>query len=222
MCGRLTQLRQPFCTALLNIDTHIDFSHIPDNVVLPKGKIESDRAFSYFDYALRLFFAKAQQQPWFANTIFVFLGDHYSRSGQQKAQSAVGKHQIPLWIYAPDGSIAPHETNKPVQQTDIGATALTLAGYAGKTFDFGESLLDTTRQRYAMFLENDFWLLDDSLALQYNEKNEKAVGLFFYKKDNQLVNNVLKNYEKEKNNLTLQVQARLQTINNALIDDKLQ
>ncbi len=125
MTQQISKQHAPFFTILFNTQTHTPFNFLPENIAktLPKGKIDASQAFSYFDYTLRLFFQKAQKEPWFDNTIFVFVGDHYSRSLQQKNQNDVQRYRIPLWFYSPVATfIKPQHTQTLAHQTDITPT----------------------------------------------------------------------------------------------------
>ena len=53
----------------------------------------------YTDDALRLYFESVQQQPWYANTIFVITGDH--RMPEIAADTRLERYHVPLIVFSP-------------------------------------------------------------------------------------------------------------------------
>ena len=51
-------------------------------------------------YAIGRFIAEASREPWFKDTIFVFVADHCAGSAGKSA-IPVKKYEIPMLIYTP-------------------------------------------------------------------------------------------------------------------------
>ncbi len=223
---KIGQQKQPFFTILFNTQTHTPFNFLPQNIAknLPKGKIDADQAFSYFDFTLHQFFEAAKKQDWFQNTIFVFVGDHYSRSTQQKQQNALGKYRIPLWFYAPQkGVIRPHHSQNIAHQLDIAPTLLDLLQIKTPFYCFGNSLCDSATAKKIVYRHNDgfFWCLNNEFALQYDENADQPTAFYRWKNDSDLKYNLLKTAPKDSISCFLNyTRAVIQRFNKDMIDDK--
>ncbi|MBX2930925.1 MAG: sulfatase-like hydrolase/transferase [Chitinophagaceae bacterium] len=94
---------------------------------LKKYGFESDdeyNAFAYMDYAIAHFMNIAKKQPYFHNTIFVFIGDH-GVEGNASAMypsawttNRLSDEHVPLLFYAPS-LLSPKQYNKVVSQIDV-------------------------------------------------------------------------------------------------------
>jgi Sulfatase len=121
----------------------------PDELLQQNGFISPDeyRAFAYLDWCVGQFMQRARREPWFANTIFAFVGDH-------GIGGATGPHFPPAWrelsitqghtpllIYAP-GRVAPRRIDRWAQQVDVLPTLAALAGIGHRNTTLGRDLLD--------------------------------------------------------------------------------
>lgn len=132
----------PFFATILSISNHPPYD-------LPKtfrGRFDSDEynAIQYADESLRQFFAEAERQPWFDNTIFVLVGDH--GLAMEKTQECVLPdmiNHVPLIFYSkllPAG-----EYSDVVSQNDIAATLLSLIGHSYDTNSLSIDVLHNKR-----------------------------------------------------------------------------
>lgn len=108
---------KPFFNHIMTVSNHRPFTY-------PEGKIDISGTsksrmggVKYTDYALRKFFAMAQKQAWFKNTVFVVLADHCA-SSSGKTELPMDKYRIPAFIYAP-GFIPAKEVNTLMSQIDV-------------------------------------------------------------------------------------------------------
>lgn len=108
---------KPFFNHIMTVSNHRPFTY-------PEGKIDISGTsksrmggVKYTDYALRKFFAMAQKQAWFKNTVFVVLADHCA-SSSGKTELPMDKYRIPAFIYAP-GFIPAQEVNTLMSQIDV-------------------------------------------------------------------------------------------------------
>ena len=119
------------------------------------------RSMHLADHALRRFFEKASQQPWFENTIFAVFGDHglnHDSTNITPATQACNLQawHIPLLLYAPGGQIAPGIDETLRQQPDVLPTLASLAGLDYFTNTLGRDMLDPgTKSDAAVFISHD-------------------------------------------------------------------
>lgn len=139
--AEFTAARQPFFGVIYTMNTHPPFS-TPVNFPLlrPQPASDSDHylnALHYGDYCLGSMLAEARRQPWFANTVFIFVADHARTRGQFNLSS---QHHIPLLIYAP-GRVAAQAEPAIASQLDILPTVLGLLELGTRHAAWGRDLL---------------------------------------------------------------------------------
>jgi len=131
------QQNKPFFNHIMTVSNHRPFTY-PNNKIDIPGNIKSrDGGVKYTDYALRQFFNKAKEQPWFNNTVFVIVADHCASSAG-KTQLPLDKYRIPALIYAPD--IKPEKYTKLMSQIDIMPTLFGLLNFDYKSKFFGQDV----------------------------------------------------------------------------------
>ena len=133
-----------------------------DQAVLEKYGFESVdeyNAFRYTDYCLRSFFQEASRAPYFANTIFVLVGDHGVAGNANAVYSSLWTSQrltdqhVPLLFYAPS-LIAPQRRKEVLSQIDVMPT---VAGLLHRTYQnrtLGRDLLDPHSKNHFAFVTN--------------------------------------------------------------------
>jgi arylsulfatase A-like enzyme len=121
----------------------------------------------YSDYALKVFFDLARQQPYFEDTIFLFVADH-SRTHDKFTMS--NQHHIPFLIYAP-GYVDAGTSATVASQLDILPTVLGLLNLSASHASFGRDLTATRDEGFAMAVaggdarwHQDGYLLNDALT----------------------------------------------------------
>lgn len=120
-------------------------------------------AFRFLDHSLGWFFEQARRQPYFANTIFVMLGDHglpgsASHLPYGTAELALVRFQVPLLVYAP-GLLGPGRSIDTVgSEVDVLPTVASLAGTPYLNTTLGRDLLDPRfdDRRYAFTMTDQF------------------------------------------------------------------
>jgi len=177
------------------------------------------RAIRYTDYALQEFFKAAQKMDWFENTLFIITADHIGRSSIRKYKTNVGKHQIPLLFYKPNSNLK-GKYSKVVQQTDILPTVMDYLNFDEPYTAFGKSAFDTLRPRYASMFSGGFYeIVNDSLFLSFDGEN--TVGMYNYKKDVFLKNDIKDQFEAESVLLEKQIKAQIQIHNEVMIYNRI-
>lgn len=116
--------------------------------------VEEYQSMHFSDYALRRFFDKARQEPWFDNTIFAIFGDHgltNASANMSPGYLACGLQawHVPLLLYAP-GRVVPGVNDAPHTQLDVFPSLAGLAGLEYRTNTLGRDLLDPRHGQDAM------------------------------------------------------------------------
>ena len=220
--NKMSSLPAPFYTEIFTISSHHPFT-VPEQHIgqFPKGPIPMLEVVGYADYALRQFFAEAQKQPWYDNTLFILTADHPGPPlpEHESYQEQVGAHSTWLLMYRPDGEFK-GVNDMVVQQSDLLPTVLDYVGYNGKFTAFGNSVFDTTATRFAYnYHASDYVLINQDFALIYN--GGRTVGLYEYQSDSSLTYNKMQDYPDVTNMMQDKIQAIIQTHHHAMIHDKL-
>ena len=172
MGEKLSLAPQPFLSTVFTISSHHPFV-VPKQYEesLPAGTTKIHRPVAYTDMAVREFFARYGNRPWFENTIFVFVADHVSsEKWAAKTKTETGRNHIIQFLYTPDGSLRKTDSST-VQQTDIMPTLLGLLGNTEPYFAFGRDIFsEPQRTPFAMKYANGYYYaITDSLTVVFDE-----------------------------------------------------
>ncbi|MBL0129273.1 MAG: sulfatase-like hydrolase/transferase [Flavobacteriales bacterium] len=117
--------RAPFFASIMTISSHKGYN-VPDDVRMaePLSEEGDENIYQYADRAMELFFAQAATHPWFANTVFVILGDHGQRF-DPVYEVPIPYHHVPMIIHAP-GVVAARMEHGFGTQVDVPETILGL------------------------------------------------------------------------------------------------
>jgi phosphoglycerol transferase MdoB-like AlkP superfamily enzyme len=156
----LSQQTTPFFSIIQTADNHRPFV-IPeedtaavaakqvDPLLLKKYGFDSQKeleALLYTDYSIQQFMEAAKQQPWFNNTLFVFIGDHGVKGNASAlypdawTNERLTDEHIPLIFYAP-GYIKPEKRKEVVSQVDVLPTIAGLLNQPYTNSTIGRDLL---------------------------------------------------------------------------------
>lgn len=188
---RMSQMQEPFITAVFTASSHHPF-RVPERYegVFPLGDKPIHPCVGYTDHALRKFFAYAQQQAWYENTLFVITADHTNQVTLPEYATAKGLFEVPIAFYSPQWSKGQLREHGAVSQTDIMPSVLAYLGYQKPFFAFGENILTNEKLHPWAICYNHpaYQLLSDSLLLQFDGQNTYAV--YNYQNDPLLQNNI--------------------------------
>ena len=165
----LSQRPQPFAAVAFTLSTHNPYKVPPEyEASLPKGELPIHRTVAYFDQALQKFFALAEKQPWYSNTLFIITGDHI---GPTLAPSPrmLDNYRVPLVLFHPGQTLPRSHRDKIVQHVDLTPTVLDYLGIAtDRSLPFGHSIFDTKDEGLAFGQKaGKFWLADKKNYLEY-------------------------------------------------------
>lgn len=151
----LSRQPQPFFTAMLTISSHEPFE-VPMQTVFAGSDQGSlfKNAVHYTDRSLKGFIEKAKTQPWYKNTLFVFVADHGSGLLAKKPEAFLPqRYHIPLLLF---GDVIRKNylgTRIPTMgsQSDIAATILAQVQIKSDDFAWSNNLFNIHRSNYAFY-----------------------------------------------------------------------
>ncbi len=166
----LSKEKKPFFGVIQTADNHRPYSipvedsdfvkRVESEDTLRKYGFESLKefqSFCYTDYCFKKLIEEAKKHDWFANTIFVFVGDH-GVEGEASAMYAdawnngqLTDEHVPMLFYAPE-LITSQLRNETVSQIDV---LPTLAGMLHQPYTnttLGRDLLNTKNKMDAAFI----------------------------------------------------------------------
>ena len=174
---RMGTFRQPFVTTVFTASSHHPFA-VPQRYEgkFPEGTLPIHKCIGYSDYALRRFFDRMKQYPWFENTLFVFTADHTNASQYAEYQTDVGLFEVPIAFYCAGDSTLRGISHTPVAQTDVMPTILAYLHNEQPFVAFGTDALAADSLHYVCNYNNGVYqLFTDSLLLQFDGQTTTAV-----------------------------------------------
>ncbi len=155
--GDLAQREEPFFGFVLTLSNHRPY-RVPAGRVAPADANDEEgvqrMVFRYADHALGRFMDAAKAQPWYADTVFVFVADH-GRHARNTDAPDVESFRIPLLIHAP-GRVAPRRVTRVASQLDVAPTVLGLLGGTYESAFFGSDQLQPGAPARAMLSVGDY------------------------------------------------------------------
>lgn len=131
---KLEKLDSPFIAYFLSLSNHPPFS-LPASYVKPNKPDWSaiDHTAYYADQALKKFFDRVSQFPWYKNTLFVITGDHPPFSQKERYhEHPLGRRRVPLILFHPQMPFGKGRSLRITQQVDILPSVLDFLGLADK------------------------------------------------------------------------------------------
>lgn len=129
---------KPFFSMVMTTSNHRPFTYPAGKIDIP-SKSGRNGGVKYADYAIGKFIAEASSQPWFKDTIFVFVADHCASSAG-KLDIPVKKYEIPLLVFAP-AHVKPGRMNGLMSQIDVAPTVLGMMNMSYDTDFLGHDVL---------------------------------------------------------------------------------
>ncbi len=217
----LAKFEQPFASAIFSASSHHPFK-VPARYegVFDKGTLPIHQCIGYSDNALRLFFERIKDEPFFEETLFVITADHTSLTAYPETMNSVETFSVPIIFYHP-GSDLQGMQNTITQQIDIMPTVLGYLGYSAPYIAFGRDLLaDTSDEGYAVNYYNGLYqIIKGDYVLHHD--GEHAVALFNYSHDAMMKNNLLGTGLEIEAPLTRHIEAIIEQYMNRMVEDRL-
>ena len=216
----LDKKKTPFFASVFTVSSHEPYI-IPDKYknTFHEGNVPIHKCAEYTDFSLKRFFNEAKKEPWFSNTIFVFVADHCNQIYYDEFQKPINRFAVPIIIYKPNSKLVGVNTDL-AQQIDIYPTILDMIGYKKPFRSWGRSLFDTkastpfvinsTGTIYQFSKGNYICTFDGNQAIGFYDKNDK--GLKF---------NLIANRNPEMNAIELNCKAFIQDYMDRVVDKKM-
>jgi phosphoglycerol transferase MdoB-like AlkP superfamily enzyme len=209
-CNKLSGFKQPFFSSIFTISSHNPYK-IPERYKgkFPKGTTTIHECVGYSDFALRQFFNTAKKQDWYKNTLFVISSDHTSSEGDQAIDKTnIGKFSIPILFFDPSNPefVGVDESN--FQQIDIMPSILDYLHIKTEMISFGKSY-KSKNNFVVYYLQDTYHYILDDYYLAF--ANNKPIGLYNWKKDILLKNNLLDTEKEKADKMSRFLKAYIQT-----------
>jgi hypothetical protein len=182
MAQKISQLKPPFLAGYFSLSSHNPYA-IPQQYKerFPKGTHPIHESIGYADFAVHQFMEYAKTQPWYQNTIFVFVADHSVDAVDARYLTNVGRFRVPLVFFDPAGKLPRGRSSGLVQQLDIFPSILDALGIHQRFLkptipQFGVSIFDNKSHRSVLVSEsgNKTLVFKDAVVRQ----NDEALGGF--------------------------------------------
>ncbi len=220
MAKTLDTFKQPFVSTVFTLSSHHPF-RLPEGFKdkFKGGPLKIHKVVQYMDYSMRHFFKTASKMPWFKNTIFIISADHCNQSYLPEYNSTIGRHAIPIIFYEPGDPKEVKMDSTLTQQIDIMPRLLRKLNYTGKILTFGNDP-KTEKHPFVVNYSGGTWeYMQGDTLMQF--RNEKVTGLYNYKKDRLLKNNLIDQQKKAPAFMLKRLKAFIQQYKNRLIENRL-
>jgi len=129
---------KPFLSFIMTGSDHGPWQIPTDIPFKPNADTEEKRSTQYADWAIGEFMKKAKQQSWYANTLFVFLGDHgYSIGGTY--EMPLSYNHIPFVMHKPN-TLKPDTNYNLGYQPDVISTVAGVLNLSFTNTSFGQDI----------------------------------------------------------------------------------
>ena len=211
MCDMIGSFQEPFVASAFTASSHHPYN-VPERyqeIYPQEGNLPIYRGIRYSDHALKLFFEKASEQPWFNNTLFVLTADHTNLSEHPDYQSDYGNFRVPIIFYSPSDSLNGRR-QAIAQQSDIFPSILGYLGYDKPVISFGQDLFNTPDdETWAANLQNGLYsYYKGNLMIQFDGENQ--IALYDYKNDPSMKQNLKGTQPEVEQEMTKKIKALVQ------------
>lgn len=200
MADEINKFQEPFFASVFNLTSHHPYHIPPDYIeIIPPGHTQEQRVVTYTDMSIRKFFDRVKTEPWFNNTLFVFVADHVSPlCYDPKSYTMQGHTSIIEFLYTPDGALSGLDSTI-VQQLDIMPTILGLIGYKEPYFAFGRDVFNEAERQPVAFncINQMYQCITDNTTFYFDtEKTIKSIGNAPTPNDEDFLKAVIQRYAK--------------------------
>jgi phosphoglycerol transferase MdoB-like AlkP superfamily enzyme len=167
--NKLSNYKKPFFAAFMTGSNHGPLV-IPENTGFKRRhKEDNDAIVEYADWSLQKFMDYASKQPWYNNTVFVFVADHGSPLWNDMYDAQFTYQHIPFVIYAPNAPFLAISPRKLALQSDVFPTVMSLISPEYINNTFGIDLFQQKHDQVVFSSDDVLCCLNDSLMYIYKE-----------------------------------------------------
>ena len=158
--------------------------------------------------------------PWFKNTLFILTADQTNQAHFPEYKTDAGIYRIPIIFYQPGSALKGMEKERMVQQIDIMPTVMDYLHYPKPYVAFGKNAFAATGEDWAFNYNNgNYQYFNRNYLLQY--RDHKTVGLFDFKKDVLLKQNLAGKLPEVQQSLENHLLAFLQQYTHRVMHDEM-
>lgn len=164
----MSKKNSPFLAVYLTASNHKPFM-IPKKISFtPRNKIKKKKIIEYSDWSIGKFIKLSEKEPWFQNTLFVFVADH-GAAIDPRFPIPIQFHHIPLIFFGPDIIGSPRTINHIGGQIDIFPTIMGVLGIPYVNSTFGIDLLREHRPYTFFCNDKKIGCIDDKYFFIWDE-----------------------------------------------------
>lgn len=156
---QLANQPEPFFATAFTLSSHspYDYPKIFEEITWPKIEKTFVNSGHYTDYSLKLLMDVARQQPWYDNTIFVFMADHSHPSYRNDPSFSFNYHHVPFLIYGEPlvDSLKGKAFDKICDNVDFPATLLAQLGLSHDEFYWSRDIFNKCFRPFAFYEQID-------------------------------------------------------------------
>lgn len=146
---------KPFFAVLQTLSNHTPYAlpdPLPVQPVSGQGQLDEHlTAMRYTDWALGQFFRRIEKEPWYANTLFVVLGDHGFGVSKQLTDIDLLRFHVPLLLIGPQVRETFGATiDRVAAQNDVAPTVMGLIGESFTHQCWGRDVLSVADPGFAL------------------------------------------------------------------------
>ncbi|MBO4602416.1 MAG: sulfatase-like hydrolase/transferase [Salinivirgaceae bacterium] len=217
----LGTIPQPFVTVCFTASSHNPF-RLPEKYrdTFTEGPMPITKCVQYTDNAIRLFFNKMQQYPWFENTLFVITADHTNQIISPRYSTDRNLFAVPILFYHP-GSNLKKVSDKLFCHTDITPTILDYMNFDQPFIAFGNSYFnEQDTAGYVVNFNTPLYQIEKGeFFLQFD--GTKETGLFKPAEDTLLTDNLAGQYPEYEEEMLRILKAEIQQYHTRMIENNL-
>lgn len=211
VAGKLGEFKDPFFAGIFTLSSHQPYS-IPDSLrdKFPEGTLPIHESIGYADFALKTFFDKIKDTPWYKNTLFIITADHTQKLATKKYQSLLGRYRVPLIFFHPSVELKRPEGERVTQHVDILPSVLDFLNIDySKSLYYGSSVFNNDEGRMLNLNSAGHFLLKGRSMVAFDGQRAK-----YYEVGQDYL--ALRPSERQDSDLLSELKAIIQYTNNGL------
>lgn len=141
----------PFLQVAYTLSSHPPFDHEPYQAVFEGEDADYLNSLRYSDHALEVFMEEAKREPWYPNTLFVFVADHGRGVPGHQVTYDPDFFRIPVLFWGPalHADFCGKTYGHVCSQTDVVPTLLQEMGIGTQDYPFGRNIFHPQKQHAA-------------------------------------------------------------------------
>ncbi|MFK7731113.1 MAG: LTA synthase family protein [Pseudomonadales bacterium] len=168
-----TQAHERVFVSTLTVSNHRPYDFPDERIEYPADERKQEYAVAYADWALGQFLDKAQQKPWFKDTLIIITPDH-GPNPQGDSLIPIDSYRLPAIMLVP--GLSPSERQGVGSLMDIPMTVVSTLGLQNTEGFIGRNLLEENVSGVAP-VEHDYLLgLYDGHSLTVLRRNERVAA----------------------------------------------